>query len=155
VPSLIFAQAENFRNGYIETYTAGLDHSFGDVDLSLSYVGTEGVQLANEVYPNNYAGASPALAPFTLFDAAGHVRGGIGMEALMANPGHSTFHAGTASVVKSSARLGLGFQASYTFSKSLDNSSTVLAGGFGANSGPVLQAPPQDPRKPSLDKAPS
>ena len=85
----------------------------------------------------------------------GHVLGGIGMEALIANPGHSTFNAGTASVEKSSSRLGLGFQISYTFSKSPDNSSSVIGGAAGATSGPVLQAPPQDPRQPSLDKAPS
>jgi hypothetical protein len=153
--SLIFGQAQNFQNGYIETYTAGLDHSFGDVALSLSYVGTSGVKLVNEVYPNGYAGASPVFAPFTRFDAAGHVLGGIGLEALIANPSHSTFHAGTVSVAKSSARLGLGFQINYTFSKSLDDSSSVLGGALGANSGPVLQAPPQNPRLPSLDKAPS
>ena len=74
---------------------------------------------------------------------------------LIANPGHSTFNAGTASVEKSSSRLGLGFRISYTFSKSLDNSSSVIGGAAGATSGPVLQALPQDPRQPSLDKAPS
>ena len=153
--SLIFGQAQNFQNGYFETYTAGLDHTFGDVAVSLSYVGTEGVKLVNQVYPNAYAGASPAFAPFTRFDAEGHVRGGIGLEALIANPGHSTFHAGTASVAKTSARLGLGFQINYTFSKSLDDSSSVLGGAVGASSGAVLQTPPQDPRHPGLDKGPS
>jgi hypothetical protein len=74
---------------------------------------------------------------------------------LIANPGHSTFNAGTASVEKSSSRLGLGFRISYTFSKSLDNSSSVIGGAAGATCGPVLQAPPQDPRQPGLDKAPS
>ena len=66
----------------------------------------------------------------------GHVLGGIGMEALIANPGHSTFNAGTASVEKSSSRLGLGFQISYTFSESLDNSSSMIGGAAGATSGP-------------------
>jgi hypothetical protein len=153
--SLIFGQAQNFLNGYIETYTAGLDHSFGDIALSLSYVGTAGVKLVNEIYPNAYAGASPPFAPFTRFDATGHVLGGIGFEALVANPGHSTFNAGTAAVSKSSARLGLGFQLNYTFSKSLDDSSSVLGGSVGANSGAMLQPPPQDPRRPGLEKAPS
>ena len=45
----------------------------------------------------------------------------------------------------------MGFQASYTLGKSLDDSSAVL-GGFLSGSGPVLQTQPQDPRDPGRDK---
>src|SRR5205814_3623580 len=117
-----------------------------------SYAGTHGVKLVNIVYPNSFAGADPAFAPFTRFDATGHVLGGIGPEYLYGNPGHSTFNAGTVSVSKTSARFGLGFQANYTYSRSIDNSSSVLGGFLSPVSGPVLQAPPQDPRRPALDK---
>jgi hypothetical protein len=150
--TLIVGQGHDFQNGYIETYTAGLDHTFGDLSVSLSYTGTQGVKLVNIVYPNNFPGADPAFAPFTQFDAAGHVVGGIGPEYLYGNPGHSTFHAGSGSVTKTSARFGLGFQANYTFSRSIDNSSSVLGGFLSAVSGPVLQVAPQDPRRPALDK---
>jgi hypothetical protein len=57
-------------------------------------------------------------------------------------------------VGKTSASLGLGFQANYTYSKSLDDTSAVLGGFLGA-SDPVLQSLPQDPRHPALDKGPS
>jgi hypothetical protein len=55
---------------------------------------------------------------------------------------------------KTSARLGLGFEAAYTYSKSLDDTSAVLGGFFGST-GPVLQTMPQDPRHPGLEKGPS
>jgi len=57
-------------------------------------------------------------------------------------------------VEKTSLRAGLGLQASYTYSKSLDDTSAVLGGLFGS-SGPVLQTYPQDPRHPGLEKGPS
>ena len=63
-PTLIVGQGHDFQNGYIETYTAGLDHTFGDVSVSLSYTGTAGVKLVNILYPNSYAGADAAFAPF-------------------------------------------------------------------------------------------
>ena len=154
-PTLVYGQAQDFRNGYIETYTAALDHTFGDVAVSLAYVGTQGVKLVNEVIPNGYTGASPGYAPFTRFNAQGQAVGGIGPEYLAGNPGHSTFHAGSASVSKTSTRLGLGFQANYTFSKSLDSSSTVLGSIITGSPGAVLQTAPQDPLRPSLDKGPS
>jgi hypothetical protein len=55
---------------------------------------------------------------------------------------------------KNSARLGLGFQASYTFSKSLDDTSSVLGGLFG-NSGVILQTLPQNPFNAGAEKGPS
>jgi hypothetical protein len=152
---LVFGMPSNFQNGYIETYTAGVHREFGDVNLDASYVGTAGVKLAGFAYPNNYAGADPAFAPFTRFDSMGHVLGGIGPEFLIGNPSHSTYHSGEVSVSKTSLRWGLGFQASYTFSKSIDNASTPIVG-FGAPTpGVALQSPPQDPRNPGTEKGPS
>jgi hypothetical protein len=152
---LVFGMASSFQNGYIETYTAGVHRQLGDVSLDASYVGTAGVKLAGLVYPNNYAGADPAFAPFTSFDSSGAVLGGIGPEFLMGSPSHSTFHSAEASVSKTSLRWGLGFQASYTFSKSLDNASTPATGIGPVPSGTVLQSPPQDPRHPGTEKGPS
>jgi Carboxypeptidase regulatory-like domain/TonB-dependent Receptor Plug Domain len=152
---LVYGMTSNFQNGYIETYTAGVSHQFGDINFNLSYVGTAGVKLPGLVYPNNYAGAETAFAPFTRFDSAGHVLGGIGPEFLMGNPSHSTFNSGEASVSKTSTRWGLGFQASYTYSKSIDNASTAAVGIGPTPSGTVLQSPPQDPRNPGAEKGPS
>ena len=55
--------AKNFRSGYIESYTAGVDHDFRDVKFSAAYVATAGVHLASVYSPNSYGGADPAFAP--------------------------------------------------------------------------------------------
>ena len=146
--------AKNFKNGYIGSYTAGIDHDFGDVKFSAAYVATTGVHLASVYSPNSYGGADPAFAPFTQFDSTGRATGGFGPESIMASRSHSTYHALQASLSKNSARAGLGLQASYTYSKSLDDTSAAL-GGLGASTGVILQAAPQNPWNPGAEKGPS
>jgi hypothetical protein len=141
----------NFRNGYIGTYTAGVDHDFGSVKVSAAYVATAGVRLASVFSPNGYSGADPAFAPFTQFDSTGHATGGFGPEVVMTNGSHSTYHALQTSVSQNQSRIGLSFQASYTFSKSIDDTSAVL-GGLPSNAGTILQTLPQDPRNPEADR---
>ena len=72
--------AKNFGNGYIGSWTAGVDHDFRDVKVSVSYVATAGIHLARVYNPNSYSGADPAHAPFTQFNAAGQATGGFGQE---------------------------------------------------------------------------
>ncbi|MGA8311286.1 MAG: TonB-dependent receptor [Terriglobales bacterium] len=146
--------AKNFRNGYIGSYTAGFDHDFGDVKFSAAYVATAGVHLASVYSPNSYGGADPAFAPFTQFDSAGRAIGGFGPESIMSTESHSTYHSLQSSVSKNSARAGLGLQASYTYSKSLDDTSSVLGGLIGS-AGVVLQTLPQNPWNPGAEKGPS
>jgi hypothetical protein len=141
----------NFRNGYIGTYTAGVDHDFGSVKVSAAYVATAGVRLASVFSPNGYSGADAAFAPFTQFDSTGHATGGFGPEVVMTNGSHSTYHALQTSVSQNQSRIGLSFQASYTFSKSIDDTSAVL-GGLPSNAGTILQTLPQDPRNPEADR---
>ncbi len=145
--------AKNFGNGYIGSWTAGIDHDFHDVKMNVSYVATAGIHLARVYSPNSYIGADPAHAPFTQFNSA-QATGGFGQEALMTSGSHSTYHSLQASVSKNSARAGLGLQASYTYSKSIDDTSAVLGGLFGAT-GTILQTQPQDPWNPSAEKGPS
>ena len=144
----------DFRNGYIGTYTAGFEHAFGDVKLSASYVATVGIHLSAMQVINGYADASPEFAPFLQTDSSGNATGGYGPSYLISTRSHSTYHSLQSGLEKTSARLGLGFQATYTYSKSLDDTSAVLAGFLGA-SDPVLQTMPQDPRRPGLEKGPS
>jgi hypothetical protein len=146
--------AKNFRNGYIESYTAGLDHDFKDFKFSAAYVATAGVHLASVYSPNSYGGADPQFAPFTQFDSSGRAIGGFGPESLMSSRSHSTYHALQSSVSKNSARAGLGVQGSYTYSKSLDDTSAVLGGQI-AGAGVVLQTLPQNPWNPGAEKGPS
>src|SRR6266849_3203571 len=146
--------AKNFRNGYIGSYTAGIDHDFHDVKFSVAYVGTAGIHLASVYSPNSYGGANPAFSPFTQFDSAGRASGGFGPESIMSTESHSTYHSLQTSVSKNSPRAGLGLQASYTYSKSLDDTSSVLGGLIGS-AGVVLQTLPQDPWNPGAEKGPS
>ena len=146
--------AKNFRNGYIESYTAGIDHDFRDFKFTAAYVATAGVHLSAVYSPNSYGGADPAFAPFTQFDSSGNAVGGFGPESVMTSRSHSTYHALQSGVSKNSARLGLGLQASYTYSKSIDDTSAVLGGSI-AGAGVVLQTMPQNPWDPDAEKGPS
>ena len=146
--------AKNFGNGYMGTWTAGVDRDFKDVKVSVAYVATAGIHLARVYNPNSYTGADPAHAPFTEFNAAGQATGGFGQELLITSGSHSTYHSLQSSVTKNSPRAGLGLQASYTYSKSIDDTSAVLGGLFGS-AGTVLQTLPQDPWNPSAEKGPS
>ena len=58
------------------------------------------------------------------------------------------------SVSDTYSRIGLSVQASYTFAKSIDDTSAVL-GGLPANGGTILQTLPQNPFNPEADKGPS
>jgi hypothetical protein len=143
------------RNGYVGSYTGGIERRLGDVTLTAAYVGSVGVALPRIDSPNGYGGADPAYARYTQFDASGKVTGGLGPTMVMANSSHSTYHSLQASLSKTSLRYGLGFQASYTFSKSLDDTSAVLGGFVAAASGAVLQASPQNPFDLHSEKGPS
>jgi hypothetical protein len=144
----------HFRNGYIAADTFGIDHEIGGVKLGASYVGTAGIHLASVLSPNSYGGADPAFAPYTQFNSAGHAIGGFGPESVMTTGSHSSYHALQTSVSQNTARMGLSFQASYTFSKSLDDTSAV-PGGISGSPGVILQTLPQDPLNSNADKGPS
>jgi hypothetical protein len=154
-PLSVFVMDPGYRNGYIVTYSASLEREIGDFRLGAAYVATAGVGLSSGSFPNNYAGADPAYAPFTYYSSSGKVTGGIGLETLMSSRSHSSFHSLQSSVGKTSPRWGLGFQASYTFSKSLDDTSAAVGGFLAGASGAVAMAYPQDPRNPRGDKGPS
>ncbi len=145
----------DLRNGYIGSWTAGLERSFGDIIASAAYVATAGVALGCIDSPNGYAGAEGAYAPYTLVDSQGRVQGGFGPIWIETSHSHSTYHSLQTSVGKNSLRAGLGFQASYTFSKSIDDTSAVLGGFFGGASGTLLQTSPQNPHNRASEKGPS
>src|SRR6266849_7479378 len=80
--------------------------------------------------------------------------GGFGPESVINNGSHSIYHALQTSVTQNQSRIGLSFQASYTFSKSLDDTSAII-GGPPVNSVTILQAPPQNPLDPGADRGTS
>lgn len=144
----------HLRNGYIATQTLGIDQELGSVKVSASYVGTAGVHLASVLAPNGYGGAAPAFARYTQFDAAGQATGGFGPEMVMSSGAHSSYHALQTGASQNTPHMGLSFQASYTFSKSIDDTSAV-PGGISGTPGVVLQTLPQDPFHPEKDRGPS
>jgi Carboxypeptidase regulatory-like domain/TonB dependent receptor len=145
----------NFRNGYTGAYSTGFDQDLGDVKVTASYVATVGVGLPAIAIPNAYGGAEPSFAPYTKFDASGAITGGFGPEQIISNRSHSTYHSLQAGVQKTSPRLGLGFQANYTFSKSLDDASSIIGQFQGLTNGTRQSAPPQDPYFTRAEKGPS
>jgi hypothetical protein len=144
-----------FGNGWMGTWTAGIERKFGGATLNAAYVGTAGVKLPVIDYPNGFTGASPAFAPYTQFDSSGRVTGGYGPVTLMTNRSHSSYHALQVSAQNNLTSWGLGFQASYTFSKSIDDASAVFGGFLSGSSGAVSQTAPQDPFHTRAEKGPS
>jgi hypothetical protein len=65
---------------------------------------------------------------------------------------HSIYNALQTSVSQNFSPYGLSFQASYTYSKSIDDASALL-GGVATNAGVILQTLPQDPLNPHMEKA--
>jgi len=151
---VVYGIAKNFRNGMIGSWTFGLDHDFRDFKASAAYVATVGIHLPTFFLPNSYTGADPGFAPFTKFDDAGNRIGGLGQVSIIASDSHSTYHALQVSLAKNSARAGLGLQASYTYSKSIDDTSSVIGGSI-AGAGVVLQTGPQNPWNPRAEKGAS
>jgi len=149
------AMNAGLRNGYIGTWTAGLERRIGEITASAAYVATTGIGLGCLESPNGYGGAESGYAPFTQFDPQGSVQGGFGPIWVVSSHSHSTYHSLQSSVSKTSLRAGLGFQASYTYSKSIDDTSAVLGGFLGGPSGTQLQTSPQNPRNRAAEKGPS
>ena len=143
----------NFGNGTLYTWTAGLERKFGNLTADASYVGTTAEKLPRSSFPNAYPGASPGFAPWTTFDSAGNVIGGHGFENLVTATAHSTYHALQTSLSGTIPHGGPGIQASYTWGKSIDDTSSVI-GGTGST-GAVAQGNPQDPFDTHPERGPS
>lgn len=154
-PLSVSTMSQGFGNGYLGTWTFGLERQFAGLDANASYIGTAGIKLPAINFPNGYPGASPEFAPFTQFDSAGNVTGGFGTEMLMTNRSHANYHALQTSVQGTVGHSGPGIQASYTWSKSIDDTSSVIGGFIAGASGALAQAWPQDPFNTRADRGPS
>ena len=150
----VSVMSRHFKNGYIGTYTAGVEHDFGWVRWNAAYVGTAGIHLARVFAPNGYNGASPEFARFTQFNASGSAISGFGPEYVMVSDSHSSYNALQTSVSGTNRKIGLNFAASYTFSKSIDDTSAVL-GGIPGGAGAILQTFAQNPLDERAEKAAS
>jgi hypothetical protein len=145
----------HFGNGYLNTWTFGVERSLFGLTADATYVGTAAVHLARAGYPNAYNGADETFAKFTQFDSAGNITGGFGTETYIEANSHSTYHALQTSLQGTIAHGGPGLQASYTWSKSIDDVSSVAGGFIAGASGPVALAAPQNPFDTHAEKGPS
>ena len=118
----------SFGNATLYTWTAGVERKLGNLTADASYVGTAGVKLPRTSFPNAYPGATAAFAPHTTFDSSGNVTGGFGVENIMAATAHSSYHALQTSLSGTMGHGGPGLQASYTWSKSIDDTSQAMVG---------------------------
>src|SRR5437667_10917483 len=82
-----------FGNGYLQTWTLGLERVFGGHTADVAYVGTSAFRLPRMSYPNAYPGAGWEFARFTDFEGSGVVTGGFGFEAGMRATSHSSYNA--------------------------------------------------------------
>src|SRR6201993_3184948 len=72
-----------FGNGYLQTWTLGLERAFGGLTADVGDVGTSAFRLPRMSYPNAYPGADSEFARFTNFDGSGAATGGFGFESVL------------------------------------------------------------------------
>jgi hypothetical protein len=142
-----------FGNGYLQTWTLGLERAFGGLTADVAYVGTSAFRLPRMSYPNAYPGADPQFARFTNFDGSGAVTGGFGFESVLTGTSHSSYNALQTSLSGNIGHTGPSLQAGYTWGKSLDDVSGIL-GGTGST-GAVTLFSPQDPFNTQAERGPS
>jgi hypothetical protein len=142
-----------FGNGYLQTWTLGLERAFGGLTADVAYVGTSAFRLPRMSYPNAYPGADSEFARFTNFDGSGAVTGGFGYESVMTATSHSSYNALQTSLSGNVGRGGPSLQAGYTWGKSLDDVSGVTGGA--GSPGAVTLFSPQDPFDTQAERGPS
>jgi hypothetical protein len=142
-----------FGDGFLQTWTLGLERTFGGLTADAAYVGTESFRLPRMSYPNAYPGAGAGFARFTDFDSSGTVTGGFGFESVVTDTAHSSYNALQTSLAGQVGHGGPGLQAGYTWGKSLDDVSG-LQGGTGS-AGAVVLFSPQNPFNTHAEKGPS
>lgn len=145
----------SFGNAHLGTWTLGLERAFAGLTATASYLGTATWRLPRVTFANGYPGAQPGFAPHTRFDASGKEAGGFGTEQLLTASSHSTYNALQASLQGATGHGGPGLQASYTWSKSIDDTSSA-SGGLNAGAvGSVTIPAPQNPYDTHPEKGPS
>jgi hypothetical protein len=142
-----------FDNATLYSWSLGLERKLGNLTGDLGYVGTTSVRLPRISYPNAFSGAVKGFAPYTTFDNSGNVTGGFGVENIITAGAHSTYHALQTSISGTVGHGGPGIQASYTWSKSIDDLSGM--GGGTGSTGAVSVPYPQNPFNTHPEKGPS
>ncbi|MBV9612701.1 MAG: hypothetical protein JO091_09515, partial [Acidobacteriaceae bacterium] len=154
-PLNVNAISQDFRNAYLATWSFAVERAIRGIAANAAYVGTAGISLPGINFPNGYPGATAGFAPYTQFGPSGEPSGGFGTEMLMTNRSHSTYHALQTSLQGKLLNGGPQVQANFTWSKSLDDVSTVIGGFVSGASGATTPAWPQNPFDTRAEKGPS
>jgi len=118
----------SYKNGYTMAGNLTMERELpAGMGLKVSYAMNNAVGLYSSEWPNGYTGAQNA--PYTAVDQ------GIGEFQLTDNHAHSTYNALQAQLRRLHDQHGFQFQVSYTYSKTIDNASTVWNGFSSSNSG--------------------
>jgi hypothetical protein len=118
-----YAIDKNYRIAYAQTWTIALQQTLPhNVLMELEYIGTKGTGLDIVENPNQ-------LPPGTLATIKGPVTNSTGF-VFETDHGNSIFHAGQVRMTRRFTR-GMSAVVLYTFSKSIDDSSTFTGGGSG------------------------
>lgn len=152
-PLNLAAIDRRFGNAYLQTWTLGAEKQVGKLTADASYVGTASAKLPRIFSPNGYSGAGPQFAPYTQFNSAGEAVGGFGTEQVIVASAHSSYNSLQTSLSGPLPHGGPGVQISYTWAKSIDDTSGV-AGGTG-QTGATSYTLPQDPLNNHPEKGPS
>ena len=127
--------SNDLHNGYTLSGNFTIERELPwDTVLQAGYVFNNAVGLYASQFPNSYSGAPSNVTPYT------NVNPGLGEFQLTDNHAHSTYHSLQAVLRKTVPTAGLTFQLSYTYSKAIDNATTVY-NGDGANSAVVQNNP--------------
>jgi hypothetical protein len=127
--------ATDWRDGYTMSGNFTLEQALpSEMLLQLGYVANIGVHLSGSEWPNAYNGAESQYTPYS------NASPGLGEFQMTDSFAHSSYHSLQTVLRKTSSKYGIVYQVSYTYSKSLDNATTVY-NGPAANSG-LLQNNP-------------
>ena len=125
----------NYHNGYTLSGNFTVERELPwNTFLQAGWVFNNAVSLYGSQFPNGYVGADPSIAVYTAVNPS------LSEFQLTDNHAHSTYHSLQTVFRKTTTSAGLTFQLSYTYSKAIDNSTTVY-NGDGANSGFVANEP--------------
>ena len=125
----------DFHNGYTMSGNVTLERELPfNTILQVGYVFNNAVGLYASGFPNAFVGAPLSVAPYTAINP------GLSEIQLSDNHAHSTYNSLQALFRKQAPTAGLTFQLSYTYSKAIDNSTTV-ENGDAANSALVQNNP--------------
>lgn len=133
-PASLFTIDSNLKPPYAQDWNVAIEQRIGRQVLTLSYVGTKGTHLPRFVEGNPALYGSGATAQNAdrrrIYASCTAPTGpcAVGAVALLTGIANSSYHAAEAHLARSFA-AGLGFNVSYTFSKTLDYVSSLHMAG--------------------------